>query len=417
MSNKEYSPIKLQLEEAIWLDHRAKNAQIVSLELVPDVDIVEDDYFVNIRGHLVLTGKYETEEEEESLDLESSSLAEQLQFDPLSVEPKEIYEHEYRGRIEHRFPFDVTVPANKVSNVDEVYVHIEQFDYTISDGHRLQIKTEISITGIENVSEKEEKKTDSKIEVKQATEQLVDKKLEKQPESKVWSDFLPVRNQEVQEEGNDVRDEQQDNRQGVAHGSQSESNVESAVSKEELRKEVAEQSSNLQASAQPSSTEQTDDQQVRIEQASSDAGLEVKANQEDEQEEVLTEISENRVNEQVVPLFPQEIKTTFSSRREEDDAPVEEISAIRDQAKEEEEEAISEQRSKTVSFLTKLMEYGESGEEETQKKRLRICIIQQNETLEDISERYDISVYELMKANNLESDQISKGQILYIPKS
>lgn len=378
MSEKENSPIKLQLEEAIWLDQRAKNAQIVSLELVPDVDIVEDDYFVNIRGHLVLTGKYEAEEEEDSLDLESSSLAEQLQFDPLSVEPKEIYEQEYRGRIDHRFPFDVSVPASKVKNPEDIYVHIDQFDYTLSDGHRLQIKTEISITGIEQVQETEEKK----------------------PEQKVWSDFLPAR-KEVQEEGNDVRDEQRERKE------------EQAVKLNDQPSDVT-QVRLEQASTEEHQEEQKEEQQENgVEQES----REEEAQGEKQQEASSSEGEEQRVDEPVASPSPQEIKTTFSSRPEAEGPEVEEpAQAKEEEAEEEREEVKPEHRSKTVSFLSKLMENREDGQEE-EKKRLRMCIIQQNETLEDISERYDISVYELMKANNLESDQVTKGQILYIPKS
>ena len=61
----------------------------------------------------------------------------------------------------------------------------------------------------------------------------------------------------------------------------------------------------------------------------------------------------------------------------------------------EDEELREEQPNRTVNFLTKLMEEGK--EESNQKRRVRMCIIQQNESLEDIAERYYISVYELMR--------------------
>lgn len=418
MSNKEYSPIKLQLEEAIWLDHRAQNAEIVSLELIPEVDVLEDEFFVNIRGYLVLSGRFETEqEEEESLDLESSSLAEQLQFDPLHVQPKEIYQQEYRGKIKHRFPFDVTVPANKISNLNDVYVQVEQFDYTITDGHRLHIKTDISITGIESETEEtSEGKTEKKEKVsgknslspsldvtafrnnenKEPKQEL--KEVSKETEtSKVWDDFLPPKEETKQE----------------VKGQEEELIV-------ELKEEVKEEPKAEIREEEPKEVIPAEKWQERLlpEETTIEASLE---EQQEERPEVLGEegtLKEaDEAEEKVVPLITQEIKTTFNSKPEERERDSTEVSQSKDETEEEEVQGEGQTTNRTVSFLTKLMEHGNEGEEQTRTSQLRMCIIQHNESLEDISKRYSLSVYEIMKVNRLETDQTSKGQILYIPYS
>ena len=104
MSKEPYTPIRFQLEESIWLDHHSNSAEIISLELEPEIEVLEERNYISITGNLVLKGRFEAfeGEGEQSFDLESSSLAEQLQFQPLRVEQKEIFEDDLRGKIEKR---------------------------------------------------------------------------------------------------------------------------------------------------------------------------------------------------------------------------------------------------------------------------------------------------------------------------
>lgn len=149
MTHQNSSSLTFELNESIWLDHHARSAEIVSLSLEPIVEIDEDRGFVTIKGYLELQGRFETEEDgEDTLDLESSSLAKQLQYEPFKVEQKEIYQREFKGKIEKRFPVDITLPAEKVKDLKEVYVNINQFDYSITDQHRLNIEAGIEILGI-----------------------------------------------------------------------------------------------------------------------------------------------------------------------------------------------------------------------------------------------------------------------------
>lgn len=52
-----------------------------------------------------------------------------------------------------------------------------------------------------------------------------------------------------------------------------------------------------------------------------------------------------------------------------------------------------------------------------QFSRMRMCIVQKEETLEDIAARYEMNPREILLCNRLaESQSVYEGQIIYIPK-
>ncbi|MFS0751297.1 stage VI sporulation protein D [Oceanobacillus sp. 1P07AA] len=54
--------------------------------------------------------------------------------------------------------------------------------------------------------------------------------------------------------------------------------------------------------------------------------------------------------------------------------------------------------------------------EEEQYTKMRLCIVQQDDTIETIAQRFSISPLQLIKHNQLESDfEVNQGQLLYIP--
>jgi len=58
-----------------------------------------------------------------------------------------------------------------------------------------------------------------------------------------------------------------------------------------------------------------------------------------------------------------------------------------------------------------------SGDREEQRfRKMRMCIVQKEETLDTIASRYSLNPKEIVLYNRLESDQVYEGQIIYIPK-
>ncbi|MBB5174413.1 spore germination protein YaaH [Texcoconibacillus texcoconensis] len=66
----------------------------------------------------------------------------------------------------------------------------------------------------------------------------------------------------------------------------------------------------------------------------------------------------------------------------------------------------------TASYLSKIFS---SIHEETYTK-LRMCIVQEGESLDTIAERYDVSVNEIMRVNRIKEERLEAGQILYVPR-
>ncbi|MFC3040028.1 stage VI sporulation protein D [Virgibacillus xinjiangensis] len=96
-----------------------------------------------------------------------------------------------------------------------------------------------------------------------------------------------------------------------------------------------------------------------------------------------------------------EVEDTTLSKEGEDAAVVEEHSMH-----------ASEEEVEDASYLSDVFRKSE----EEEYTRLRLCIVQNNDTIESIAERYEISALQLIKQNGLDDDyDISEGQLLHIP--
>jgi len=54
---------------------------------------------------------------------------------------------------------------------------------------------------------------------------------------------------------------------------------------------------------------------------------------------------------------------------------------------------------------------------EDQFTKIKVYIVQNGDSLEKLSHRYEVPVTTILRRNRLESDEISEGQVLYIPVS
>ena len=70
----------------------------------------------------------------------------------------------------------------------------------------------------------------------------------------------------------------------------------------------------------------------------------------------------------------------------------------------------TEEREENALYLTGMM-----AKSEEQFTRVKMCIIQEDESLDTIANRYDVSTSQLIRTNRLEADHVEAGQILYIP--
>ncbi|MNV84491.1 Stage VI sporulation protein D [compost metagenome] len=55
------------------------------------------------------------------------------------------------------------------------------------------------------------------------------------------------------------------------------------------------------------------------------------------------------------------------------------------------------------------------GQESDAFRKVRLCIVQREETLDSIAEKYQLSARELVLYNRLPGQTVEEGQVLYIP--
>lgn len=116
----------------------------------------------------------------------------------------------------------------------------------------------------------------------------------------------------------------------------------------------------------------------------------------EEKNKEVNETKEDRSNEDIA-----------STVEELDESQVLEVDMIADESEEEEEV-------KDIHFLAELFRK-ENEEEQEEYTQLRICIVQERDTLEKIAERYDVPKLKILKQNQLEDDHVDEGQLLTIP--
>ncbi|WP_461200192.1 stage VI sporulation protein D [Anoxybacillus sp. TBDG-1] len=326
--------LRFSIEEAIAFRREHHVDQLLSISLQPTITIEEQEDYVYIRGMLELSGEYAKREEDGE--------------DDPSVEAVRYVEHvrindEQIGEFLHQFPIDVTVPKERIADLEQVYVLIESFDYDLRQ-HELRLIAEVAIHGI----------------------QMDDDREDDEWEPYNVDDFEPfevVAREEVYQQG-----EMEEDQGSIV-------NVPPFYMFHEESEQVEE---DQLYSAQ---------KEQRIETIES---KEIKAQHEVKQIEDIHD-GRGEENKEVCEQLKEE-KQTFQLEMKGRDT--------------------SEKRNENALYLTKLFEKNE----EQAFARLKICIVQQGDSLDKIAERYDVSVQQLLRTNHLESGaDIHEGQLLYIP--
>ncbi|WP_026702811.1 stage VI sporulation protein D [Salibacterium aidingense] len=327
MGEEHSSALTFNLEESVWLNQGEKIKELLSLGLEPDIRIEEKYDYVDIKGGLYLKGEYYPVPQEEKEE-------ETQQPVPQYVEKHSLREDGV-GELQHFFPVDVTVPLNRISNLDDIYVNIDSFDYDLPEPGCIQLTADVSITGVNELEREQDQEPLEETTVQEAMPRW-------EMEETYQPDVDPPADN-VDEAGEEMETE-------------------------EVREELP-----------------TEEAQVE--------------NTEEAGEENTGETAE--------------VVTAFHSREpEEPEEPksgeIEEAPAEADAENKVEPE--SSGRDDNALYLTKMMT---SGDEDF--SRLKMCIIQENESLDTIAERYDTTIGHLLRFNRLDQDHVEEGQILYIP--
>ncbi|WP_127588737.1 LysM peptidoglycan-binding domain-containing protein [Paenibacillus koleovorans] len=444
--------LRFDIYERILLPEDAESIrELDGMELIPQIEVdVNGDQAV-VRGHLLLQGTYAGENGEA----------------------------ETRSAIElrHYIPVEITLPMNRVDRVERIAVEIDNFDVDLLSSRSLNVTGVLSLHGIELQSaapnvwrEEEEVLFVHQVEQPQAIEPFEAEQQQEQPSayaqappSSPWFQqpaspyrqqgygfpqqpyypyaqapvqapsvpqpaAYPYYQQQVEEEVPGGREEQAEEQWAEQLAEQAEESQELAfvVQEEDVQEVYEDQREDEEFAAAPPPREEilvdTYEDMTLLDQFETEA----------EQAAENTSLVENsEMNNAVVETEEEErdtsMKIAFIKRAEESQTSdfksyIHKNEAYRRAAENEREReaaqaadtraGVEEQNPADVLEWKKL--FLSEGEEQKFKK-VRMVIVQKEETLETIARRYDKKPQELKLYNKLPEPEISAGQVLYIP--
>ena len=381
--------LRFDIYERIQLsDNVAGIAELEEIELLPHIQVISQEDQATLRGHLLLTGLYKGEGEEDVTQ-----------------------------QLEHFIPVEITVPLSRVTSLDEIAVEIENFDIDLLSTRSLNITGVLSLRGIEaplnddsatwNAEEftvvhapdwsvDQVETAQSALENDAHTDSIPDKgTIEDVPDTSVLhtgnESIDAVRAKEV---SNVWHFEPEDEMElmypeidmNLVDAELNGENAYGAISVHSLENDSSEEEDNhsFESTQGIPSTESNDEKlEMRI-------GLGSK-------QQPAVETKENFGLSSI-------LSSSRSMRDLEQQA--QEVQQLADEI--ELEKAVPEDVQWKSLFLG-------STSEKSPFSKVRLCIVQREETLDMIADRYQMSSRELLLYNRLSEQTIEEGQVLYIP--
>lgn len=408
------SVFSFDLNETLFFEKGQEVAEIKGISLDPDISIQPFHDYISIRGVIELTGEYKKvdskEEEDNSINLEDLQAKRYIER-VIDLEDND-------AEFVHRFPVEISVPSYRVNNLNDVMVSIEAFDYEFPDESQLKLYSTIQIYGInsedqadyksegerkedsdqgrtsvlENEEEAEQEtfttETNSDSDVVLGTETSRVQQLENEPvpqndtkPNNDTEDTLQFRNDEADSLGSEEEPEAEygESREPVED---IENTFEFEVVNKEGEESASEQESeNLEIAKDG---EKTDPDRWPFKEKS----------------QTLAEFFGNASSKPEVTVSDDSLDEQHSESGMDDSPDIYESSESRSESVED------------VSYLSDIFR----NPEENSYTKMRICIVQNEDTIETIAERFQVSPLQLIKQNQLEEDfDVEPGQLLYIP--
>jgi stage VI sporulation protein D len=257
----------------------------------------------------------------------------------------------------HRFPVDITIPNNRIQSIYDIDVFVESFDYAIPERSCLKLSAELTINGLYGVQQNEN--NGELLYPAQSAREGADQNEQLTTENVSDQDLL------FEVEARKLPDEEKvEEPVSFPTFSSGETNYDIDKERALFFKKKVKMEDELVESAQTES---------------------------------VGEVSPNETVDAVIIL-----EESSSSSSSTDESP----------PKQEEVKKVKSSKKKTMT----LTEFFARKEEDAAQAKLKICIVQKGDTLDQLAERYDVTIQNLLRVNHLEINQdVSVGQVLYIP--
>lgn len=340
---------------------------MLKISLDPEISIQPFNEYVSIRGVIELQGEYQKSDSLHATDEEAIDLDDH--YSHRYVEDIEELEED-KAKFSHRFPVEISVPSYRVSSIDDITVGVETFDYEIPNESQLKLMSTIEIRGIsEQIAESENDLT----EVEQ------------------HRDLIEEDNQEKEAFAFDVK---------IPDDSEGESEI------EKDRKELIH-----------SETESEPETSVNITESITEEDVENEASEQDETDSMKKDRWKFKKVQSFEDFFKEKSDNT-SEDSVEAEMEIDKEETISELDMEDSSEKLIETESDVDSRedVTYLADMFRDDEEDEKYSQMRICIVQDHDTVEAIAEKYNITESQLLRQNRLEDSELSVGQLLLIPQ-
>lgn len=417
--------LHFSINESVWLTEGEEAEEILSMALEPDITIEENLDYVSIKGALRLTGEYKPLEQENE-DNESVEADGRFPFRTID----EITETDVgTALMEHRFPVDITIPTGRIADIDDIYVTVESFDYQLPERGCIQLEADISISGLVDESQAKEPSVQETepdafepgetaayeayrtpdTQGAEADAPQVDMK-ERQDDDEQEEDWRePVEWEDEREPDHDV--EAFSESEAVPEVDRAD-NEEEVVGRIEIEDEEEaepalfrngpvfdeEQEAAQKITSGDSEVGRYEKKKLGKFKTVGPIGGKKKKEKPEEKEEAEH------------PFYQEETETIPVVNEYEEEEMIEEKKAEKKKGKAHKSQ--SKRQDENALYLTKMLT--NEGDPFTQ---VRMCIVQNGESLESISERYKVPITSILRRNRLDSDMLEEGQVLYIPVS
>ncbi|MCU6711083.1 LysM peptidoglycan-binding domain-containing protein [Paenibacillus sp. J5C_2022] len=414
--------------------------ELEEIELVPRIQVIDQGDQAVLKGQLLLSGVYRGQNAADG---------------PLTLE--------------HWIPVEISLPMNRVSRLDDISIEIDNFDVDLLSARTLNITGVLSLRGIAMeppqeeqggweedaftaVHEREQKQWDMSQVSDVADEEvnatyIVDRGAQSAEDYTAGEaeaeQEVTMEAQAAEEPGEQYYEGQTERESDQASSSsweyqpiqqpeagQSYSNEKVAARQPFL--DTAEASEAVEAAIQDEG-HQAEEPESHQEQAQHDGyALLEKERQEDEDASDLSQPSAFAAEQEPLPAEPvkPEVQIAFSGKSPErsDGSPEVGIRsllqssqrerAVREAAEQSQVEQEAE-RAEAVQEAEEEIEWKRlflsKQEGDSEFRKIRMCIVQREETLEEIATRYSLNPREILVHNGLHESAIEEGQVLYIP--
>lgn len=370
MTNRQ-SGLRFDIYERVQLPEGVVSVkELEEVELVPQIQVLPHEDQAILSGNLLLTGTYVAEDETEVRQLE------------------------------HTIPVEITLPMNRIHRVEDISVEIENFDIDVLTPRRLNVTGVLLLNGVEMISGnpdffqevREEEEIvfvhDSAVDESrqnnetQPVQQFGDVSFNSAQQVPFFQQPSPWFNNETQNlaarEDREIAVESEESQSGDVSSSYVPTQEEAFFSRQDAFVPQ------YQIEDPPAQAAPEDLQELRIGFGSRDNTIPV--------------VVEERQPATVSLLHKLTSMSSADRAPKEDKAP-----------------APSPESSLDVLEWKKLF-LGGGGAPQQEFKKVRMCIVQREETIESIALRYKISPREIASYNRLDTSDVAEGQIIYIPK-